>query len=207
MIAIRKPRPIVAREQHQRVFIDPELLQRLQNLSHTAIDFGNHVSQNTVATLACSGFGDKQRHVRHWVGQVGKERRVGRVTSTDKRDDPVGKSRGEQLLVGLHAHHFFVFKKRKRWVGALLGFGVARPHVVGIRDTRELIESMPGGQKRWEVTQMPLSMDGRRVAFRFAEFRERGLCTGKSMLRMRSQGPVDGNSVGVATGQQRSPRG
>ena len=87
-------------------------------------------------------------------------------------------------MVGLNAHHFFVFKKRKRWVGALFGLGVARPHVVGIRDTREFVEPVLGGQKRWKVPQMPLSVNGGGVALSFTEFRERGLCTGKTMLRM-----------------------
>ena len=177
VVAIRKPGPIVTGEHHQRVLIDTQLFQRRQNLSHATIYFGNHIPQNTIAALTISGIGDKQRDVGHGVGQVRKKGHVGGMTLTDEGHDPIGESSGEQFLIRLNADHFFVFKKRKRRIGALSGFRVARPHVVRVRNTRELIETMSGGQKRWQMTQVPLSVNGGGVALSFADFSECGLCT------------------------------
>ena len=125
---------------------------------------------------------------------------------TNERNDSIGESRGEQLLVGLDAHHYLVFKKRKRWVGALFGLGVGWPHVVRVRNARELIEPVSGWQKRREMPQMPLSVNGSGISLRLAYFRKCGLCTRKTVLRMRPQSAMDGKSVGVASSQQGGPR-
>ena len=125
---------------------------------------------------------------------------------TNERNDSIGESSGEQLLVGLDTHHFLVFKKRERWVGALFGLRVGWPHVVRVRNARELIETVTRGQKGREVPQMPLSVNGGGIPLRLAYFSECGFCARKTVLRVGPQGTMNGKSIGVASSQQGGSR-
>ena len=76
VVAVEQPRAVVGGEHHQRVVVEAVAFQRRQDLPDRPVDLLDHVAVEAALRLAFEFVGDVQRHVRHVVGHVEKERLV-----------------------------------------------------------------------------------------------------------------------------------
>ena len=89
------------------------------------------------------------------------------------------------------------WKRRKVFRG-----GVLRPHVVGIGDAEILVEAVIRRQELLVIAEVPLSEHGGGVALGLEKFREERLLRVDADTAAWSQGPIDADAVGVATGEK-----
>jgi hypothetical protein len=50
---------------------------------------------------------------------------------------------------------------------------MVRPHIVRVGQAKIIVEAMPGGQKLWQMPEMPFAVDGRSIALPFEQISER----------------------------------
>ena len=108
--------------------------------------------------------------------------------------------------VGIELEHRVTTHARQ--VGPRLGpVGMERPHVVRVGHAEPLVEAMARRQKRWEVPEMPLAEEGRRIAALARELGDGGLALGEPVRRGGDERARDADAIGVAAGEDRSARG
>ena len=69
-----RPGPIVAGEEHQRLLVQFQLFQAIENLTNAPIQLGHDIAIQSGAGAAVKVGRRRQRLMRHGVGQVQEER-------------------------------------------------------------------------------------------------------------------------------------
>jgi hypothetical protein len=90
VIAVRQKRPVVGRKNYQRPFFERVFLQGGHDLAHAPVQLLDHVTIQTAARPAAELVGSEDRHVRHHVRHIQKERLV--LVLLDERHRPLGES-------------------------------------------------------------------------------------------------------------------
>ncbi len=74
MVAVAEPRPVVGGEHHQRVVIEPVLLQGVEDLAHRPVDLLDHVAVEPALGFAAKLVAHVERdvgHIRHDIEEDG----------------------------------------------------------------------------------------------------------------------------------------
>src|SRR5262245_61399244 len=88
----------------------------------------------------------------------------------DKANGALGVPGRELSLVGIRLNGFLTFDQWQVGIGARLGFGMAGPHVVRVRQTEVFIEAVPRRQKFRMVAQVPFAKNRGSVPSLFDQF-------------------------------------
>src|SRR5712691_4946941 len=97
--------------------------------------------------------------MRHVVSQVEKERPV--LVLLDELDGPL-RIPGRQLcLIRVQGNDFIALYE---WQIREFGAGILGPHVVGVWQAEIIIKTMVRRQEAWVMAEVPLSVNGRRIA-------------------------------------------
>ena len=83
---------------------------------------------------------------------------------------------------------------------------MVRPHVVGVRQAKIIIEAVLQRQKFFVMSEVPLAVARCGVAPLFAQFRERRFVRVNAMPRLRPERAEDAHAHVVAAGEQSRPR-
>ena len=76
VVAVGEPGTVVGRENHQRVLVETELPQRLQDLPDRPIEFHDDVAVQALLGFPLETIGDVQRHMRHRMGEIQEKRPI-----------------------------------------------------------------------------------------------------------------------------------
>ena len=84
LLVEERPRSVVAQEDHNRALVEPELPQRVYDLSNAPVDFLHDIAVDTARAAAGELARGEEWHVRHRVSEIEKER-PGRVLADERR--------------------------------------------------------------------------------------------------------------------------
>ena len=195
---------VVGHEYHERFFVDPVLLERLQDFAGRPVDLLHRVAPFAVGRLAGEALARELRPVRHGVRQV-EEKRLGLVL-LDKADGLLSVTPGEQALIRFLLNHLLHPQQRQRRITVFHATGLA--HVVGKRDAKVIVEPVPSRQKLWLIAEMPLAHDRRRIAAGLEHLRHGGLLRVQTTRIPRKEYPaasfvfMQTHTLRIATGHQ-----
>ena len=130
------PGPVVGGVDHQRVAVDIQFLECLDDLPQTPIEFPDHVAVESSLRLAAKGLRGPQGHVRHVMGQVEKKRPV--LVLGDEANRLAGVLLREEVHVGRTFEHLFV---EHQFSYKALGIDLASESVVQGR-AEEVVEPL-----------------------------------------------------------------
>ena len=136
VVAVRRPRPVIRREDDQRPVVDPCARDGIEHAPDRPVDLRDNVS---VEALACPGrkrLRDEERHMRHRMREIEEERAP--AVLLDEPHSPFGVHAGQLRLVRPQPDDF-VSLDQWQFREVLRG-RVIRPHVVGVREAEVLVE-------------------------------------------------------------------
>ena len=213
MTAEVEPRPVVAREDDDRLLLDLLLLQGAHDRTDGVIKVGQGVGvRRGVLTLEFRG--SSERRVRHRGRQIQEE-------GLGPAGPILDEAHGTKALVRCHrihadpitrmSHEMPVHDARELRIHLTSAFIIptiaSRPHVVGIRRDHGLIEAMRRREEFRRIAEMPLADDTRIVARLLQQRAEGLLVVAQADLGIRSERrAAEAESVGIASGQQRDAR-
>ena len=175
-----------------------------QNLPNRPINLLDDVAIQTARRFAAEFVAHTERHMRHGVRHVQKERTVV-MSRFDELDGPLGVA-GRQLrdirvglddLVPIEQGQRRV---RRSFLVLLLGMALRGPMSIGIGESEILVEAVMRREKLRMVAKVPLTKDGRLVTEWLEDLGNRAFAVANADLRPRTQCPQNADAVGVATG-------
>ena len=189
-----KPRTIIASENHQRVLVQMQVLDRRKQLANLLIQFRDDVGVKPFARLLVEFLRTGQWFVRHGVRKVKKEGYI--FVTLHEFDSALRVTPGQRGLHHRVLNHLLTFQQ------------MHRPHIVAVGNAEVLVESAPRRQELRFVTQMPLANAACGVARLLEELCQRDFGMGQAQrIRFRrgvrrriSRHPA---AERIATGQQR----
>ena len=206
MISVVEPRPVVTREDEDRLVENPLFGQRRDDLADRPVDFLDHIGIWPVLRGLTEPGPDPERNMRHRVRHVEQKRLIGMAMHEVHR--MIRESLRDHLLVVEVVDEFDrpVIAVPRKPRPRLRALRMTRPHVVGIRNPRVLVETLSSREEGLAVTEMPLAVTGGGVTQRLHHFGDRVLIRVEPELRAGNQRPVDAQSVRVTPRQERRPR-
>ena len=199
--ALAEPRAVVGQEHDDRVPVQAEGLQRVDDLPAGPVDALDDVAVEPAGRLAPEPLRHEQRHVRHGVGQVEEEGLV--PVGGDERQGLAGVALGEAGLVGGVLEDLLVAQQDR----AAAPVGSLRGHVVAVGDAEVGIEAVARRQEGRDAPEVPLADAAGGVAPGLEQFGDRDLVGVQPRPRPRKEHPaVQTHAARVASGQQGRPR-
>ena len=187
------PRSVIAREHHERIVVQADLLHRAQHFAHAPVDLFHHVSVEAFLRPAAKLRRRAERYVRKCVRHVEEERRRLRLPNEPLR------------LLGV------ALRQRVERSGLLDNVGVAqqhsRSHVVAVGNSEILIKPAAGRQILNWTPEVPLADAHRLVAANLQNVGERGLVQIQALLVLRNQHARYSYARGVPSREQRGAGG
>ncbi len=187
-------------------------MERIHHLADRPIDLFDHVPVKAALGVAAKLVADVQGHVRHVVRQIQEERAL--LVFLDELDRML-RVPGCELVLILVGHlwngDFVAVEHDQVRVTALSPFVVRRqfhqvrvqwPHVIGVRQPKVFIESVPQRKELGRVTQVPFPKNRSGISPLFHQFGQRGFIAADADFGARPQRAMNADAVWVTAGQQ-----
>ena len=162
-----EPRTVVGREDHDRILIKALRAEGVEHLPDAPIDFFDPIAEATVLGFAGERGAWVDRGVDGVVGVIEVERLI--LMTTNEVDGFLGIELDHAALT-LPVHQLDDLLIPQEGDDRDLGLGRLLEHVVRVRDTQVVVETLPGGQEFRLVAQVPLPDHLGGIAFFFKSF-------------------------------------
>ena len=138
VLAIAEEGTVVGGEEDQRVVVQAEAFQCVENHAHAPVEFLDDIGVQSGSGFAAERVARVDRHMGHDVREVEEERLV--LVPLDEVDAELGDLAREEILVGIVAGDFLALEPRQRRYS--LDRRVIGSVVVGVGQAGELVEAM-----------------------------------------------------------------
>ena len=152
--SLDQPRPVVAREDHERVLIEALRAERVEHLTDAPVDFLDPIAEATVLGFAGESRAGVDRRVDRVMGEIEVEGLV--LVTSDEVDGLLGVD-FDQAGLGVPVHQFDDLLIPQEGHDRDFRVGRLLEHVVRIGDAQIVVEALAGRQEFGLVAQVPLS--------------------------------------------------
>ena len=201
MISVISPRPVVGRENDQRIILYSFLADGPQDFSYAPVQLHHHVSVQSQFAFPLKLIRHRQWNVWHGMRQIEEEWFI--HIPVDEVNRIIGIIGRQPRLIRVIADNVIPFDQRK--VRKLI-LRMERPHIVRVRQSIIFVETMLERKEFLLISQMPLAEDSRSISLIAKQFRYRLLLFTDAIWRTRIERIGEADTVRITAGHQPRPR-